>query len=75
MKHAIQDADGTITIIDLPDPPHIPLNSAGTVATLLAVLGIVSLEDAAHAAQRTPEDLVHEAQSWAVVKEINNANS
>jgi hypothetical protein len=42
-----------------------PLDATGALATLLAVTGIVSVEDAANAVGLTVDDLVHEAQAWA----------
>jgi YD repeat-containing protein len=43
-----------------------PLDAAGVMATLNAVLGIWPVEDAANAVGLTPDDLVAEAQAWAV---------
>lgn len=50
-------------------PP--PLDAAGALATLLAVVGNVTVEDAANAVGLTPDDLVREAQAWAVAQENN----
>jgi hypothetical protein len=46
--------------------PDTPLNSLGVIATLNAVLGIWTLEDAANAVGLTQQDLIAEAQAWAV---------
>jgi hypothetical protein len=43
-----------------------PLDAAGVMATLNAVLGIWPVEDAANAVGLTPDDLVAEAEAWAV---------
>lgn len=41
-----------------------PLDQAGALATLLAVLSLATVEDAANAVGLKPEDLVHEAEAW-----------
>jgi len=51
--------------VDVPDPQPQPLDGIGVLATLLAVVGSVTVEDAANAVGLTPDDLVHEAQAWA----------
>jgi hypothetical protein len=43
-----------------------PLDSAGALATLLAVTETVTVTDAANAVGLTPDDLVAEAEAWAV---------
>lgn len=43
-----------------------PLDTNGVIATLNAVLGVWPLQDAANAVGLTPQDLVTEAESWAV---------
>ena len=48
------------------EEPDVPLDPPGVLATLLAVLGVVSVEDAANAVGLTPEALVAEAEAWAV---------
>jgi hypothetical protein len=45
-----------------------PLNQTGALATLLAVTEVVSVEDAANAVGLTPEQLIAEAQAWAVAQ-------
>jgi hypothetical protein len=47
------------------DQVRTPLISSGVIATLLAVVGLLSVEDAANAVGLTPEDLVAEAEAWA----------
>ena len=43
-----------------------PLDAAGVAATLNAVLGLWSLQDAANAVNRHPDELIAEAKAWAV---------
>lgn len=42
-----------------------PLDKAGRQATMFAVLGVMSVEDAAAMAGVEPADLVREAEAWA----------
>lgn len=48
------------------DVPQQPLQGVQIVATLNAVLGIWSLQDAANAVGLSPAELIAEAQAWAV---------
>ena len=48
------------------DVPQQPLQGVEVLATLNAVLGIWSLQDAANAVGLLPEHLIVEAQAWAV---------
>lgn len=41
-----------------------PLDPIGSLATLLAVQGVVSVKDAAAVAGLVPDDLVNEAKGW-----------
>lgn len=43
-----------------------PLDTLGVFATLNAVLGVWSLDDASNAVGLTPQDLITEAEAWAV---------
>lgn len=43
-----------------------PLNHLGALATVLAVREVIPLADAANAVGLTPDDLVAEAQAWAM---------
>jgi hypothetical protein len=45
--------------------PH-PLNHVGALATLLAVVGTLDVGDAANAVGLTADDLVAEAEAWAM---------
>jgi hypothetical protein len=47
-------------------PYRRPLDAAGVMATLNAVLGLWPIKDAANAVGLTPDDLVAEAEAWAV---------
>lgn len=50
---------------EVPDPPQQPLEGTALVATLNAVLGIWSLQDAANIAQLPEQALIDEAEAWA----------
>tara|TARA_R110000868_G_scaffold97275_4_gene267522 strand:- start:1084 stop:1323 length:240 start_codon:yes stop_codon:yes gene_type:complete len=52
----------------IPDPPQAPLDPVGALATLLAVTGTLTVDDAANAVGLTAADLVAEAQAWAVAE-------
>lgn len=58
--------------IELPDPPQQPLSQVGALTTLLVVTGALTLEDGANALGLQHEELVAEAQAWAVARSINN---
>lgn len=77
IKNQVWDINGNLLheeIVELQNKPHEPLNEAGALATLLVVTGNISIEDAANAIGATPEDLINEAQAWAVAAEMNNGN-
>jgi hypothetical protein len=67
MKHRIYSADGTL--ISETDIPFAPLDTVGAVATLLAVLEVSSVEDAANAVSLPPEALIAEAEAWAAAQQ------
>ena len=46
-----------------------PLDSMGALATLMAVLELSTVEDAANAVGLTAEDLVSEAEAWQLMVE------
>ena len=46
-----------------------PLDQAGSLATLLAVLSLATVEDAANAVGLTEQDLVNEAEAWQAMKD------
>jgi hypothetical protein len=48
-----------------------PLEPLGAAMTLLAVLGVVPLADAANAVGLTPDQLVAEAEAWAAASELD----
>ena len=48
-------------------PP--PLDPVGALATLLAVTGTLTVEDAANAVHLLPSELVAEAEAWAAASE------
>jgi hypothetical protein len=65
MIHHYTDPNGVTHSWETPDT-YAPLNTEGVIATLNAVLGLWSVDDAANAVRLTPADLVAEAQAWAV---------
>ena len=67
MKHFYTDPSGVTHTWETPDV-HTPLDTLGVYATLNAVLGLWSLQDAANAAGLTPNDLIREAQAWAAAQ-------
>ena len=54
---------------DMTNPPT-PLIAVGVVATLLAVLEVATVQDAANAVGLTPQDLITEAEAWSVGGEL-----
>ena len=56
--------------IELPDAPQQPLSQVGALTTLLVVTGVLTLEDGANALGLSHEQLVAEAQAWAVARNI-----
>ena len=68
MRHTYTDPHGVTHTWETPDTPT-PLDPVGVLATLLAVIGVANLDDAANAVGLTPADLIHEAQAWALAKE------
>ena len=47
-------------------PSYPPLDSTGALATLLVVLNIVPIEDAANAIHEEPAHLIAEAEAWSL---------
>ena len=64
MIHHYTDPNGVTHTWETPDT-HTPLNTEGVIATLNAVLGLWSVEDAANAVGLTQEELIAEAQALA----------
>lgn len=60
-----------VEIVDLPDTPQQPLDQVGALTTLLVVTGALTLEDGANALGLSHEELVAEAQAWAVARNNN----
>jgi hypothetical protein len=46
--------------------PQQPLDASGALATLLVVEGVLLIDDAANAVGVASQDLINEAQAWAV---------
>lgn len=57
-----------VRVDDLPDPPQAPLDAVGALATLLAVTGAVTVQDAANAVGLTAQDLINEALAWGAAQ-------
>ena len=62
--------DGSILSIEnltnLESITFLPLDATGALATLLVVLGTLTLEDASAALHEEPEHLIHEAEAWSL---------
>jgi hypothetical protein len=59
------DASNVVVNVIVPSANPQSLDPTGALATLLAVTGTLTVEDAANAVGLTPDDLIHEAQAWA----------
>ena len=70
MIHHYTDPNGVTHTWETPHT-HTPLKTEGVIATLNAVLGLWSVEDAANAVGLTQEELIAEAQAWAVARNNN----
>jgi len=57
--------DNIVEIVEVPNV-HNPLDRLGVMATLNAVLGVWSVADAANAVGLSEQDLINEAQAWAI---------
>jgi len=68
------DSDGSVastvvlTGVEIP-PPFPPLDSTGALATLLAVIGTITVQEAANIEHVPVEHIEHEARSWAVASD------
>lgn len=64
------DENGNVTeVVELTGLPIFTwpaLDSAGALATLLVIEGVLPIEDAANAVRTVPENLVAEAEAWSV---------
>lgn len=71
MIHHYTDPNGVTHTWETPNI-HTPLNTEGVIATLNAVLGLWSVDDAANAVRLTPADLIAEAQAWAAGSSVES---
>ena len=55
--------------VEQAEPTQLPLDPTSTLATLLAVTGTLTVEDAANAVGLTPTDLIAEAEAWAAAQQ------
>jgi hypothetical protein len=77
MKHIVYGPGGfdpskpNNNIIEEYETPdvHSPLDATGALATLLAVLEVVPVQDAANAVALTADDLIAEAEAWAAASQ------
>ncbi len=69
IEDAINVFDGMIPEVWV--EPRKPLDRVGALATLLAVTETLTVEDAANAVGLAPEDLIAEAEAWAVAQGDN----
>lgn len=46
--------------------PYPPLDAAGALATLLVVLNVIPIDDAANVIHEEPDHLIAEAQAWSL---------
>lgn len=60
---------GELLSEEIVEVPYPPLNRMQVIATLNAVLGLWTLQDAANVAGVSEEHLIAEAQAWAVAME------
>ena len=58
--------DGEVLTWQEADEPQQPLDKFGVAATLNVVLGLWTLSDACNATGFSPEQLILEAQAWAL---------
>lgn len=66
MKHFVYDAAGNLIEQYDIDSMLTALDPTGALATLLAVTEVLTVGDAANAVGLTADDLVAEAQAWAM---------
>jgi len=65
----IETSDGqgnVISVEEIDGPPFPPLDATGALATLLVVVGVIEITDAANAIHGEPSHLEHEAQAWSL---------
>jgi hypothetical protein len=66
MNFTFVDPDGNVYESEVPAPNWPSLDAAGALATLLVIEGVLNIEDAANAVGTVPENLVAEAEAWAI---------
>lgn len=60
---------GRLTVTEIPDPPAQPLDPLGAAMTLLAVRGVVPVEEAAAVLGLPAQALVDEALAWGMASQ------
>lgn len=62
----VETYDGNGNLLAVEEVPDRPLFGVEVVATLLAVTGVLTVEDAANSVHLEPAALIAEAEAWAV---------
>jgi len=70
MKIQTFDNGRLVSVEDMADTTSAPLDATGALATLLATKGVLTTEEAADAVGLQPEQLVAEAEAWAVAADL-----
>lgn len=66
----IEVYDGNGNLVEVEEAPDRPLFGVEVLATLLAVTGALTVEDAANAVGQTPDALIAEAEAWGIAAKI-----
>ena len=68
------DINGNLIFEEFLEIQQKPLDKIGVLATLLVVVGVLDIGDAANAPGLVPADLVAEAEAWAASMEAYNGD-
>jgi hypothetical protein len=74
-KNQTWDQYGNLLYEEIVETTYPPLDGYQIVATLNAVLGIWTLEDAANVAGVNADHLISEAQAWSVAAQISDTHN
>ena len=76
IEQTIENSDGSVVVINYSNGieisretivnPYPPLDSTGALATLLVVLNVIPLQDAANVIHQEPQHLIAEAEAWSL---------
>jgi hypothetical protein len=68
--YTVFNEDGSVESVEnitgLPIFSYPPLDSTGALATLLVVLDVIPIQDAANVIHEEPEHLIAEAEAWSI---------